>query len=114
MADKDPTEVEILGRRCPITWDASLKADPGEVPAWGEYERHECRISIDKRVPDVEFRLRTLIHEMVHAGLDVSGLTEFLEDKMEEAICTVMEQVIVPNIDTLYKISRFIPKRREK
>jgi hypothetical protein len=114
MANKEPNEVAILGRRCPIMWDATLKADPGEEVPWGEYDRHECRISIDKKVTDVEYRLRTLVHEMVHAGLDVSGLTEILDEKIEEALCIAMEQVVVPNIETLYKISRFIPKRREK
>lgn len=45
--------------------------------------------SLDKAVQD-----RILIHELVHATLSVSGISNLLKSNMEEAICDVMENWI--------------------
>lgn len=104
-----PISVEVLGRECPIVWDAKVEREEGsDVDPWGEYEGMACRINVDRKVTDPERRLRTLIHEMVHAGLDVSGWGELLKVKVEEGLCTLMEQLILPNIETLYKLKKEI------
>jgi hypothetical protein len=41
----------------------------------------------------------SLLHEMVHAALDVSGVSQLIKDEnLEEAICIAME-MLTPNLD---------------
>lgn len=40
-----------------------------------------------------ETKNRVLTHEVVHAILNISGLSNLLEDNLEEAICDAMESL---------------------
>lgn len=101
---KLPAKLVILGRECPIDWSGDMKADEGEHKPWGEFIPMEFRVLISKDLTNPEHRLRALIHESVHAGLEVSGQTNLFDSKTEEAICTVMEQLVIANLDTFAKV----------
>lgn len=100
--------LKILGRVCPIEIDPNMKADEGEEVPWGEYKPLHCSIHLNPAVKNAEQRCRTVIHEAIHAGFDVSGLTNLFDIKQEEAICSMMEQVVFANLDA------FIAIRKEK
>lgn len=43
-------------------------------------------------------RKRVLIHELCHAVFSISGLTNLLEDELEEAICDALETLSGTNL----------------
>lgn len=43
---------------------------------------------------DAEGYKHTLLHEIVHAYFCLSGMTELLEEKQEEAICMLLENML--------------------
>ena len=48
---------------------------------------------------------RVLIHEMTHAGLALSGISDYqITNKAEESICTLMESLLEDIVDSLGKI----------
>lgn len=54
---------------------------------------------------DHESRKRVAIHEMVHAALAFSGLSEYhINESVEESICTVMETAFGDIYDALSKM----------
>ncbi len=53
---------------------------------WGEYDRSERRIRLDRAAP-LEWQTNRLYHEMAHATLDDSGLHNLLSEKVQEALC---------------------------
>ena len=47
-------------------------------------------IRIDNTIP-LDHQHKVLAHELTHAALRISGLNELVGDKVEEAICVLME-----------------------
>lgn len=87
---KLPTKVELMGKTIPIV-RKPLKN------AYGMFYRTQFRIEIDTDCPD-ELLEQTLLHELVHAALTISGVYQVLENDVEEAICLCLE-----NLTTVYK-----------
>lgn len=60
----------------------------------GEFSSDENLITIGEGSKLCPFRI--LSHEMTHAGLMISGVSEVLDEKTEEAICVAMEGTFGP------------------
>jgi hypothetical protein len=73
--------VKILGEKVSIV----IVNEPDTL---GQYHHDDRRIDIHSPHPDA---MRTLLHEIIHASLAISGLTEVLGDKTEEAVCRCLE-----------------------
>lgn len=84
--------MKIMGVNVPIIRKSRkiMGKDLGEYCA-------EARVI--KVVDDIamKYHARTVLHELVHAVLDIGGVSAGLEEKTEEAICTAMEN-FVPSI----------------
>jgi hypothetical protein len=78
---KVPKHVNIAGRKIRIILDPHSDDH-------GRYYHMQKTIIID---PEKEDPHASLIHEMMHAALAAGGLTEILDEKMEEAICCAAE-----------------------
>ena len=70
-----------------------LKSDDGEE-AFGLFS--DGLIEISKETPQDEM-VATLLHESIHAALRVSGVSQLLNEQLEEAVCRAVE-LIAPNI----------------
>lgn len=95
-ADAIPKEVKIGGRIIKIV----IKYD---LEAWGEYhgdskEIHLSHRALAKRSTFIE----TLRHEMLHAALDICGLT-YLKNYEEESIVRCIDNVFFPAWDKTRK-----------
>lgn len=94
MTRKIPKEVKIGG------WIIAIKIKH-DLDAWGEYhsdlkEIHLSHKALIKRQTMIE----TLRHELLHAALDVCGLT-FLKNYEEESIVRCIDNVFFPAWDNL-------------
>jgi hypothetical protein len=54
----------------------------------GQYNHDQRTIYLD---PSSKEQFATLLHELVHAALTISGVAEVLGDEKEEAVCRAME-----------------------
>ena len=94
---KVPKHVTIAGRKIKIILDPHSDDH-------GRYYHMGKTIIID---PEKEDPHATLIHEMMHAALAAGGLTEILDEKLEEAICCAAE-LLAPSLKL------HTPKARQK
>ena len=62
----------------------------------GMYCHNEEEILIDEEKEGTQMAVDTLLHELAHAGLGVTGLGAALGDALEEAVVTWCEQVYLP------------------
>lgn len=76
-----PRNLPIGGRKIKVVLDPNCDDH-------GRYYHMQKLIIID---PDKEDPFASLIHEMMHAALAAGGLTEMLDEKLEEAICCAAE-----------------------
>lgn len=61
-------------------------------------------IFINNDLDPVSLR-KVMVHEMVHAGLQLAGISGYqLNQKTEESICTLMEILLEDIVDSLSKI----------
>jgi hypothetical protein len=96
MPANPPTEITIGGRIIAIRIDPKLEA-------WGEYHGDDAEIVLSSRTLAKQSTLReTLRHEMLHAALDICGLSH-LERYEEEAIVRCIENVFHPAWDNARK-----------
>lgn len=81
---KLPRQVEILGRK--------IKVEICELEEglWGHYLSDDCKIQISSECPD-EGLEATLLHECIHAILDVSGEEEVLTEQQQEKYARLFE-----------------------
>lgn len=86
MARKIPTEVKILG----IPFKIKIVDD---LEDYGETNGPENVIKLNKKFSRDKME-STLLHELVHAALYVSGLSQVLDDKMEEGIAICVENAL--------------------
>lgn len=63
-----------------------------DYSAYGVYVPIDRTIYINKSLEPDQAR-KTLIHEIIHAHMSISGLTSILDDKVEEAVCTALESL---------------------
>lgn len=81
-----PKSKMILGERIKITW---LKDDPAK-----EHEAIFYPGNMSIEIYDTVYWSKSLQHELIHAAFYVSGLSELLDDKLEEAICSCLENIL--------------------
>jgi hypothetical protein len=79
-----PKEVQILGQRFQILLRKPKKEDYGECFALPR------RIELNSDLSAEEIRA-VCIHEAFHGAMAVSGLTELVPHKVEEALAVMME-----------------------
>lgn len=86
-------ETKILGRTIQIRFvnDRELSALAEDTDVLGLYT--EGKISLSSSM-DEERAKSVLMHEVAHAVLGLSGLSQLLDKNMEEAICTAFETYI--------------------
>lgn len=80
-----PEEVEILGQ----WWEVEIVDLAGE---FGNCDTFNRRIQLNRGNTPSQMA-STLLHEVIHAGLHVSGLSEVFPTT-EEAICMALENVL--------------------
>lgn len=91
MAYKLPKQVVLLGKTIPIVRE----------PLNGAYAMFwpgKMSISIGTTCPD-HLLEDALLHELVHAVFEISGITNMLELEVEEVICRALE-----NLTNVYKL----------
>lgn len=94
MSATPPTEISIGGRTL------SVRVEPGLEP-WGEYRGDEGVIALSPRALGKSSSLReTLRHEMLHAALDISGIS-YLERFEEEAVVRCIDNIFHPAWDVV-------------
>jgi hypothetical protein len=73
---------------------------------WGWFSPIECRIYIYSGLEQEAYK-RVLLHEITHAMYAISGLTNMVEEELEEAACDLNENLIelFLNKDFLKEIS---------
>ena len=92
MQGKFPKSVTIGGREITIRLDPLLDS-------WGEYHSDEREIVLATRTLSKASSLReTLRHEMLHAALDIAGLT-YIKAFEEEAIVRCIDNIFHPAWD---------------
>ena len=93
---KLPKSVSIGGRLIAIRVDPSLES-------WGEYHADDKEIVIASRTLAKASSLReTLRHEMLHAALDISGLS-YLKNFEEEALVRCIDSIFHPAWEAMRK-----------
>jgi len=89
MPAKPPKTVTIGGRII------TIRIDP-KMESWGEYHSDDAEIVLASRTLCKKSTLReTLRHEMMHAALDIAGLT-YLKAFEEEAIVRCLDNLFHP------------------
>lgn len=91
-----PKKIQIGGKTINVVIDANIES-------WGEYHADKGEIKLSLRCLGSKTMLRdTLRHEMIHAALDISGLS-FLKNYEEEAIVRGLEHILLPALDSIAK-----------
>ncbi len=90
LFESDKVTTKILGETVMIHYVSNLFVD-GEKCEGGCF-LSERLIKIDSSLLDDKERLERVVrHEKMHMALGISGLTEIMDPKIEEAICVMME-----------------------
>lgn len=96
MKNLPPSSVNIGGRIITIRIDNKLEA-------WGEYHSDNREIVLASRTLEKKSTLReTLRHEMLHASLDIAGLS-YLTTYPEEVIVRCIDNIFFPAWDKVRK-----------
>lgn len=94
MTAKIPQSVTIGGRELTIRVDT-------ELDSWGEYHADARQIVLAYKSTITESTLiETLRHEMVHAALDIGGISH-LKNYEEEAIVRCLDSIFHPAWETV-------------
>lgn len=87
-----PDHIVIGGHTIPVVF--------GDVDGddWGEFKSEPMRIDLNARrhTEHPDLLDSTLFHEAWHAAAEISGLTEILTGKQEEAIAKCLERLMWP------------------
>ena len=91
---KFPTRVLIGGVKHRVT---SPKALSDKL--YGVYHEANRLIQLNPRLNNTEdLKYETLMHEVTHGALSVSGLSNLLSDKEEEAVVCMIDTILIPAI----------------
>lgn len=90
MGEKKSLKIKILGRPISIEYCSGTRLDllTDEKDTLGFFQGSTIFI---KQSLNAEEKKRVFLHEVFHAMLSVGGLTNLLEERAEEAVCTVAE-----------------------
>ena len=96
---KHPSTIEIMGTIFTVRYLQVLKDEDGTNLS-GDMNGNDrlIRINLSQHSHD-EILERTLLHEIIHAVLHMSGQSEILKDSTEEAIVVALEN----GLSQLYK-----------
>jgi len=96
MPAKLPKSVTIGGRLI------AIRIDP-ELDSWGEYHADDKEIVLATKTLSKASSLReTLRHEILHASLDIAGLS-YLKNFEEEAIVRCIDSIFHPAWEAVRK-----------
>lgn len=96
MAAKCPKSVMVGGRKIAIRVDPFLED-------WGQYRADDAEILISGKAMSKTSSLReTLRHEIMHAAIDICGLSH-LKNFEEETIVRAMDTVFFPAWESVRK-----------
>lgn len=87
-------EITVLGQKVKVKFVSAkqmAKLDTNDVHGYFDIGPREIYVAKD---PDKELMKRTLIHETVHAYLDISGISQIMTEQQQEGICTLLENMI--------------------
>jgi hypothetical protein len=87
---KTPERICVFGKWMTIKYVDAIESDDGML--LGEYRPDKNEILIKKHQPHTELR-KTVLHEVLHALICRSTLHQILDDKIEEAICCLVENL---------------------
>ena len=82
-----PKSILILGRRFEIIFKEEVILDGKVVGATVDF--HSMQIHVDPTMTDVN-QWKSFFHEVVHIGLDVSGIDQTLSSFAVEVICQTL------------------------
>lgn len=90
-----PSQLKILGRNIPVNYLSPLEinAVAKDDDILGYYCGTAQAIYINNTLEGKRLE-ETLIHEIVHAILNFSGLTQMMPEGLEEAVCNAMEGLV--------------------
>jgi hypothetical protein len=92
MPHTPPDKIKIGGITIAVRVEPTLES-------WGEYHSDKREILLASRTLDKRSTLReTLRHEMLHAALDIAGLT-YIKNFEEEAIVRAIDNIFHPAWD---------------
>lgn len=97
-----PTQIKILGKIFQVSYVPTLIDAETKEELFGETHGRDFKIEISTRFPR-DIQEKTLFHEAMHAALSVAGLDHILEDRVEEAIISCLENAFsdVVNVHSL-------------
>lgn len=115
-----PKSINILGKKIKIKTkaDTTLKFEDAEgagaedEEVSGYYSHDEGYIMINSSLSE-DMQWVTLLHEMVHAVMGITGLSEVVTSDKEEAICRAMEN-LAPILALRPKPARKPRKEKER
>ena len=84
---KKPQRIQVLGE-----WFKIEHTDLIPEGLCGDCDVDNKVIRIEQSLEGKTFK-ETLIHEKFHAMLTLSGLSQFLSDELEEALCRLIERL---------------------
>lgn len=85
-----PVKICVLGEWIPIIYQDYLEAEDGTV-CDGYFDTSNCEIRLNSTLPIQRIK-QVLIHELTHAIMDITGLSDILTDEQEEAVCKANER----------------------
>ena len=94
--EKPWSKLPVAGYEVNIRW-AEMEGK------WGDFDLDEktVRLSTELQKKPVEFQYEILVHELTHASLGLTGLSEVLGDDTEEAVCRNVQQILFPVLQQL-------------
>lgn len=95
--DGIPSGVTIGGHRFKVVWVETEDLEG----TWGQLELDTRKILLSKRHKTTKQAMVTLRHEMIHAALQVGGVSYLLTEELEEGIVRCLEGLLLPALDAL-------------
>jgi Zn-dependent peptidase ImmA (M78 family) len=84
-----PKTVEAPGGTITILFKPTLR-HPDGTECWGLFDIANRTIEIATATATRRHQWRTLFHELTHAALDDSGISQGMPDVMQETICEAL------------------------
>lgn len=105
--NKRPEQLVILGRLFDVKWGRDEMPDDSRED-YGHTEPEARRILINTEMCAYESEVEaTLLHEAVHASLALSGVESLIDEKLDEAIATCLENALYPLLLDLVELGYF-------
>lgn len=80
-----------------------VKLDP-KLDLWGQWDRDAKVITLGACVISKPSELiPTLVHEMRHAALDLSGVSHGMSDELQEQVVRCLDEIADPAVDQMKK-----------